>query len=209
MNDEITNCESRAEAISLLAAGCLTSQEEQDLRQHLVACATCRERFEQMVSVCSGLRLALPSPGTFDVSALVSRTMADVSSKSDSTRAADTPAKEHRWQTKSNRLARRWLVASVACLLTLMSGIAWRSFVGTTTDPQELVRDAPPRIEPDEQPPLEIATSQPPSSGMATLIELRRSFAESDEAFEALLARNSRAMFSQPLKSQTLFQDSL
>ena len=72
MNNELTNCESRAEAISLLAAGCLASQEEHDLRQHLATCVTCREQFEQMVSICSGLRLVSPLPGTFDVSGLVS-----------------------------------------------------------------------------------------------------------------------------------------
>ena len=209
MNNELTNCESRAEAISLLAAGCLASQEEHDLRQHLATCVTCREQFEQMVSICSGLRLVSPLPGTFDVSGLVSRTMAEVSSASVPKLAVDTPAVRNQWQLKSDRFTRRWQVAGVVCVLSLMSGIVWRSFVATAPGPQELVRDVPRRIVPEEQPPFEIATSRPPSSGLATLIELRRSFAESDEAFEALLARNSRAMFSQPLNSQTLYQESL
>jgi hypothetical protein len=65
MNDPTTTndlrlCEARAEDISLLAAGCVTTQEEQEVRAHLATCVACRERFEQFQLVCSELRAAKP-----------------------------------------------------------------------------------------------------------------------------------------------------
>lgn len=65
MNDPTTtndssHCEARAEDISLLAAGCLTAREEREVRAHLATCDACRERFEQLQSVCAELRSAKP-----------------------------------------------------------------------------------------------------------------------------------------------------
>ncbi len=65
MNDPITrndstNCEAQAENISLLAAGCLTAAEEQEVRAHIATCEACRERCEQLQLVCSELRAAKP-----------------------------------------------------------------------------------------------------------------------------------------------------
>ena len=71
---QATNCEARAEDISLLAAGGLTPQEEQEVRAHLATCDACRERFEQLQSVCSELRAAKPECDAvrFDLSAVAS-----------------------------------------------------------------------------------------------------------------------------------------
>ena len=59
-HNDAANCESRAEDISLLAAGCLTFQEEQALLAHMVTCDACRERCKQLQSLCSDLRAAKP-----------------------------------------------------------------------------------------------------------------------------------------------------
>ena len=79
MIDERPYCESRSEAISLLAAGCLKPEEEKGLRQHLTTCSVCLERLEQSISVCSGLRSAGLASMNFEASALVSRVMAEIS----------------------------------------------------------------------------------------------------------------------------------
>ena len=55
MIDELPHCESRYEAISLLAAGYLSSIEEHDLRLHLAKCSGCLKRLEQSTAVCLGL----------------------------------------------------------------------------------------------------------------------------------------------------------
>ena len=79
MNDptttnDSTSCEARAEDISLLAAGCLTAREEQELRAHFATCDACREHFEQLQSVCAELRAAKPECDVvrFDLSAVAS-----------------------------------------------------------------------------------------------------------------------------------------
>lgn len=79
MIDENPHCESRYEAISLLAAGCLSPMDEHDLRLHLATCRSCLERFEQSISVCSGLRSMRLSSNNSAASALVSRVMAEIS----------------------------------------------------------------------------------------------------------------------------------
>jgi hypothetical protein len=79
MTDELPHCESRHEAISLLAAGCLSPKEEHDLRQHMATCSGCLERLEQSISVCSGLRSVRLSSNNVELPALVSRVMAEIS----------------------------------------------------------------------------------------------------------------------------------
>ena len=79
MIDELPYCESRSEAISLLAAGCLSPKEEHDLRQHIATCSGCLDRLEQSTSVCLGLRSVRLSSNNLEASALVSRVMAEIS----------------------------------------------------------------------------------------------------------------------------------
>ncbi|MFN5771397.1 MAG: hypothetical protein ACK5ZC_08255 [Pirellulaceae bacterium] len=79
MIDELPHCESRYEAISLLAAGYLSSVEEHDLRLHLAKCIGCLKRLEQSTAVCLGLRSVPLSSNNVEASEIVSRVMAEIS----------------------------------------------------------------------------------------------------------------------------------
>lgn len=60
MNGLHKPCQAWAESISLSAAGCLSSDEQQDVDRHLETCPSCLKRFEQLSAVCrtaSELRL--------------------------------------------------------------------------------------------------------------------------------------------------------
>lgn len=72
------NCEQFSEGLSLLAAGCVSEQEELVLRAHVGVCAACRERLGQLQQV-SGELFGLSSPedvGLVDV--LLERVVAEV-----------------------------------------------------------------------------------------------------------------------------------
>jgi hypothetical protein len=61
MNDLLHPCEVWAEPISLAAAGCLSPDEEAEVRRHIETCPACRERFRQLTDVCGALaELRLP-----------------------------------------------------------------------------------------------------------------------------------------------------
>ena len=51
MNDLRHPCEHWAEPISLAAAGCLSADEEREVRRHIETCSDCRERFRQLTAV--------------------------------------------------------------------------------------------------------------------------------------------------------------
>ena len=55
MNDLHHICELWAEPISLLAAGCLSTDEERDVRRHFETCPDCRQRFGQLTQLCGAL----------------------------------------------------------------------------------------------------------------------------------------------------------
>ncbi len=55
MSDLHHPCEHWAEPISLAAAGCLSSDEEQAVRRHIETCADCREQLRQLTELCSAL----------------------------------------------------------------------------------------------------------------------------------------------------------
>lgn len=55
MNHLHHDCEPWAERITLLAAGCLSTDEEPEIRRHLEACPDCRERFGQLTQLCGAL----------------------------------------------------------------------------------------------------------------------------------------------------------
>jgi len=77
MNDLRHPCERWAEPISLAAAGCLSADEECEVRLHMEACADCSERFRQLRQLCETLaeaQLPTGSPAT----AIVERAMSAV-----------------------------------------------------------------------------------------------------------------------------------
>ena len=55
MSDLPHPCEDWAEPISLAAAGCLSSGEEQKVRRHVETCPDCREQFRQLTDLCRAL----------------------------------------------------------------------------------------------------------------------------------------------------------
>jgi len=55
MSDLHDPCKHWAKSISLAAAGCLSSDEEQEVRRHVETCADCREQFLQLTELCHAL----------------------------------------------------------------------------------------------------------------------------------------------------------
>jgi outer membrane lipoprotein-sorting protein len=80
MNDLHHNCELWAEPISLLAAGCLSTDEERDVRRHFETCPDCRERFGQLTRLCGALAEA-QLPVNVAEYAIVERVMSAVASE--------------------------------------------------------------------------------------------------------------------------------
>jgi outer membrane lipoprotein-sorting protein len=82
MSDLHHPCEDWAEPISLAAAGCLSSDEEQEVRRHVEKCSDCREQFRQLTELCRALALAplaTDSTETAIVERIMSAVTADVS----------------------------------------------------------------------------------------------------------------------------------
>ena len=80
MNNLHHNCEHWAEPISLLAAGCLSTDEERDVRRHFETCPDCRERFRQLTQLCGALAEA-QLPVNVAENAIVERVMSAVASE--------------------------------------------------------------------------------------------------------------------------------
>ncbi len=77
MNDLHHPCELRAERISLAAAGCLSPDEQREVRRHIETCSGCRERFRHLAELCGALAQArLPADDT--AAAIVARVMSAV-----------------------------------------------------------------------------------------------------------------------------------
>lgn len=194
MNDELSTCDARAEAISLLAAEALSTLEEQELRQHLAGCQRCRVRFEQASIVGEGLRSAKASQIEFDLSGIVARTMAQV---------ADDPTpprrgvKEH---AVASQRSRRWQSVALAIAGCVVAIVVGRSLWVSTPSIEDIVVSPP--VAPS--PPLLIEEG----SDTPTLIELQRAAAVSDEALDRLLTQSSSALTVEPFSSQSLWQES-
>jgi hypothetical protein len=72
------NCEQYSEGLSLLAAGCVTEREEQELRGHVKGCAVCRERLSQLQGVSAGLFSLRSAGDSADVDVLLKRVVAEL-----------------------------------------------------------------------------------------------------------------------------------
>ncbi|MFZ1935633.1 MAG: hypothetical protein WCB27_25680 [Thermoguttaceae bacterium] len=79
MNDLRPPCEHWAEPVSLLAAGCLSCDEEREVRRHIEACPDCRERFRQLSELCGALAKVYSPAGGAEAAA-VARVMSAVES---------------------------------------------------------------------------------------------------------------------------------
>jgi anti-sigma factor RsiW len=184
MNDLRKPCETRLEAISLLAAGCLADQEERELNEHLAECPGCRGRFAELASLGSSLRAAKP---VVDVDLV--RNLAGTLPH------APSPASTAR----QNRLADSrvaLLALSVLMLVGVLSYFALRP-TDHVERPVVVVQESPQLVSEDSGTPL------------PTLLALRRAAAESDESFDRLLARYSGALVPEPIHLQSLSQESV
>jgi len=79
MNDLHHPCENWAEPISLAGAGCLSVDEEREVRRHIETCSDCRERFRQLTLLCGALA-QLRSPADSAEAAIVERAMSAITS---------------------------------------------------------------------------------------------------------------------------------
>lgn len=79
MKDLHHPCECWTERLSLMAAGCLSSDEERDVLQHIAACADCRQRFGQLTELCGSLTEARP-PADGVETLIVERVLSEIAS---------------------------------------------------------------------------------------------------------------------------------
>ncbi len=77
MNDLRHPCQEWDEPISLAAAGCLTPDDEQEVRRHIETCANCRERFRELAQLCGALSQMQPQ-ATIAQAAIVERVMSSI-----------------------------------------------------------------------------------------------------------------------------------
>lgn len=204
MNAPLQTCETWAEAISLLAAGCLTSEEEHELQQHLAGCDACRERFDQVAVVCEGLRVARPA-GTGSDTDVVSRIMREIEDQPGST-GQQSAARS------SQRLRWKLIVGSVVAA-SVLAFVAWRSFFDASSPEPNIAHDDPqivvpvPVPEPVPSPQIEVAETAFDGSGPPTWLALQRAFAESDEAFDTLLVQHNEESPSSPLDIHSILEE--
>jgi hypothetical protein len=92
MKEIVHSCELWAEPISLMAAGCLSPDDERDVRLHIETCSDCRERFRQLGELC-GTLAAARLPADDEEAAAVERILLAVASDESRGPADRPPAK--------------------------------------------------------------------------------------------------------------------
>ncbi len=186
-NDD-ASCEARAQDISLFVAGCLTAQEEQSLRAHLATCDACRDRCEQLQSLCSDLRAAKPEY------AAIRFKLSD----------ADLPRVTQRDVTTTSQ-ARLGLIAAIAAAVLMTLGLLSVSSRRPARESHSTVIDiaegTPSQAVPDESPNRTGQPAQVAFVPQPTLFALRQAAAVSDDALDRLMAQSSVSMFSPPLSA--------
>ncbi len=179
MNDPRHPCDSRSQDLSLLAAGCLPEREEGELRAHLAGCAACRGRYEQLASVCSGLRTARPA---------VERGLDERLS------GVKEPARTH--------LSIAWRVAMLAAAVVVLAGVLSQFAFHRTEDP-------PTRPVEVVELPNHAGDGGGRATHPPNLLALRRAASESDDAFDRLLARYSDPRLLEPLNHPAVSKEPL
>jgi hypothetical protein len=131
MNDLHHNCELWAEPISLFAAGCLSTDEERDVRRHFETCPDCRERFGQLTQLCGALAEA-QLPVNVAGNAIVERVMSAIASEESRRPRAGTQAEMIQPSLFTRSLNRwRWImrspasrIAAAAIFILAITGVA-------------------------------------------------------------------------------------
>jgi hypothetical protein len=193
MNNDRPTCESWSESIGLLAAECLTSSEEYEVRRHLSGCEVCREKFSQLVLVCAELHAAGSTSVPSDLD-IASRALAVIESDTSVRVQPVLPTSSFLWKGVAAALA--------ACVLI---AVVWRSFLGHLATP-DVVRDLPPVVPSIvvQVPPEQVVITPVVETGPPTLMALRRAAAESDEALDRLLAQSNRSLQTSRLDLHSL-----
>ena len=176
-SDEMQPCEISLEAISLLAAECLTEPEEAELRNHLAVCDACRQRYEEIAMVCSNVRIATPSVDKEHVLAM-----------GQCLQHLPLPAKKVTWRNRSVPLLVAMLATAALVLVSVLSHVAFRR-TEDNPDQRTAIVQVTPHVAPVESTDLQLPT----------MFALRRAAAESDETFDRLLARYSEPSLLEPL----------
>lgn len=140
MSDLHHPCEPWVESISLAAAGCLSPDEERDLRRHIETCSDCRERFRQLAQLCGTLtesRLPDDSPETIIVERVMSAIASDGSRRPLVRREVE---KDHATLLTRSLDTWRWImrspvsrVSAAAIFVLAITGVALWFHAGGTT----------------------------------------------------------------------------
>ena len=140
MNDLHHPCEHWAEPLSLAAAGCLSPDEQQEVRRHIETCSDCRERFRQLTELCGVLaEVRLPAVGT--EAAIIERVMSVVASGDSERPVVRTRADRiHPTLLIRSLTTWRWMmrspvsrVAAAVIFVLAVTGVAWWFHAGGTT----------------------------------------------------------------------------
>jgi hypothetical protein len=184
---EMQPCEIWSEAISMLAAECLTVPEEAELRKHLAVCHACRQRYEEIAKVCFNVRIVKPIVDQERVLAM-----------GQCLQHLPLPAKNLTWRNRSVPMRVAMLATAALVLVSVLSHLASRR---TEDNPDQ--RTAIVQVTPQVAP-LESADLQLP-----TMFALRRAAAESDDTFDRLLKRYSEPSLLEPLNRHNFSLESL
>ncbi len=195
-----TPCESWEEQISLLAAGCLSPDEEKAVRQHIASCGPCQTEFEQVTGLCKHLK-EIPSVELPWSDSVVKATITEItrSQKAVMHPLAASPHAEKRRHVRSE------LFAVVCIAAVLLATVGWTL---TLTNPQRAEIARRPKTEPKQQNfstlgAINVVAARNDASP-PTLLELRNAFAQSDDQFDSLLAQQSGTTFPAPTNVRLL-----
>jgi hypothetical protein len=179
--DEMQPCEIRLEAISLLAAECLTEPEEAELRDHFAVCDACRQRYEEIAMICFNVRIAKPIVDQESVLAMGQCLQ-------------HLPLPENKVNRKNRSVPMRvaMLATAAVVLISVLSQLVFRPAEDNPNQRAEVVQVTP------HVAPMESSDQQLP-----TMFALRRAAAESDESFVRLLGRYSEPSLLEPLNRHT------
>ena len=140
MNDLHHPCEPWAEKLSLAAAGCLSADEEREVRQHIKTCSVCCECLRQLTQLCGALVEARSASHEAEV-AVVERVTSAVASERSQRPLAGTRAQRIRPALLTRSLDTwRWImrspvsrVAAAVVFVLAIGGVAlWFHGGGTT-----------------------------------------------------------------------------
>lgn len=188
MHNTHQDCERWHESISLLASGCLADDNEADVRRHLADCPACATRFRKLTELCAYLRRGRPSA------------------------ESHVEAIERRWAKPSDfSIPRRLSAKGVPPRVLWLSGVLAASLLAMAF----WLANRQPPVSSNVRQGSEISKLVAPGKtnggtdcqSQPTLRAYELAFAQSDEAFDALLQRHSEAIVFAPSDSRSLFQE--